>query len=98
MGSISKVLAKVDRQLLLVMKTNDLVRSINRNLGRDERSTLINMNRYCLDTVTEKRLRQTQNVWSRMMIRLNNRIAHFRLTFYSLCVWMGSLFESKAIA
>lgn len=98
MGSISKVLAKVDRQLLLVMKTNDLVRSISRNLGRDERSTLINMNRYCLDTVTEKRLRQTQNVWSRMMIRLNNRIAHFKLTFYSFCVWMGSLFESKAIA
>ncbi|CAG2113844.1 unnamed protein product [Medioppia subpectinata] len=59
---ISEVLAKVDRQMLLVFKTNDLLRSIDHVLGTaGERRSLITMSRSCIRAVHSEQLRHSNH-------------------------------------
>ncbi|PJF18354.1 hypothetical protein PSACC_01836 [Paramicrosporidium saccamoebae] len=60
LGQVAELLARVPRQLLLVLKTNDLLRHLERALARpDEPSrTFTIMAHYCLDVVGDSFLRR----------------------------------------
>lgn len=96
MHNISQILGKVDRQLLLIMKTNDLIRNISHVLGCDERRSLLNMNRYCIQTTSEQRLAQSRNMFQRIIIRLQTRYLYFKLSLYSFYLWMDSWFTYRS--
>nr|XP_027201125.1 uncharacterized aarF domain-containing protein kinase 1-like [Dermatophagoides pteronyssinus] len=98
--NISQILGKVDRQLLLIMKTNDLIRNISHVLGCDERRSLLNMNRYCIQTVYEQRLSQCQNnnIFKRFAIHLQTRYLYFKLSLYSFYLWIDSWFTTTRLS
>ena len=92
-------MGKVDRQLLLIMKTNDLIRNISHVLGCDERRSLLNMNRYCIQTVYEQRLSQCQNnIFKRFAIHLQTRYLYFKLSLYSFYLWIDSWFMTSRLS
>ncbi|OTF70154.1 hypothetical protein BLA29_014410 [Euroglyphus maynei] len=78
------------------MKTNDLIRNISYVLGCDERRSLLNMNRYCIQTASEKRLSQCHNIIKRFAIRLQTRYLYFKLSLYSFYLWIDSWFTSRS--
>ena len=87
-NDISKILATVDRQLLLVMKTNDLIRSIAYTLGNDERRSFLIMTRACFQMFQDKRYYETWNPLIKFYIALQSKWFYFRLYFYSFYLWL----------
>lgn len=92
MNAITRILGKMDRQLLLVLKTNDLVRFICNAIGQDERRSLLNMSRFCVDTVGERRLNKSNNILQRFLIHFQIQCQHFKLSLYSFFLWVDNLF------
>jgi len=57
---ITELLSKVPRELLLIFKTNDLIRGIETSLGtRGQRRSLITMSECCVRTVYAERYRKS---------------------------------------
>lgn len=88
MDSIAKVLATMDHQLLLVLKTNDLIRSIAKHLGIDERRTFLTMTRCCIEARQQLSLANCHSFFSRLSIRLQTQWLFFKLSLYSLYLSM----------
>lgn len=84
MNTISQVLATMDRQLLLVLKTNDLIRSIANYLGTDERRTFLTMTRCCLQAKQKLRLAECDGFFSRLAVRLQTQWLLFKISLFSL--------------
>jgi aarF domain-containing kinase len=60
---ISEILNRVPRQLLLILKTNDVLRGIESALRiRANATSFINMSRCCVKAVTEERKKHCSNV------------------------------------
>ena len=87
-SDISKILATVDRQLLLLMKTNDLIRSIAFTLGNDERRSFLTMTRACFQMLQDKQARAASNVFSRAAIQFQSQWFYFKLYLYSFYLWL----------
>lgn len=85
---ISKILATVDRQLLLLMKTNDLIRSIAYTLGNDERRSFLTMTRACFQMLQDKRYEATWNPVTKLAITLQSNWFFFKLRLYSFYLWL----------
>ncbi|KAJ6217942.1 hypothetical protein RDWZM_009099 [Blomia tropicalis] len=87
-GDINKILATVDRQLLLIMKTNDLIRSIAKSLGNDERKSFLTMTRSCFKVDKMRRLRESPGIFSSILIHLGASWFFFKLRIYSFYLWL----------
>lgn len=87
-GDISTILATVDRQLLLIMKTNDLIRSIAYTLGNDERRSFLVMTRACFQSLQDRRARETNSKWVRFGLLLHSQWFYFKLYVYSFYLWL----------
>lgn len=98
MSEINQLLCSVPRELLLILKTNDLLRSIEARLGtRGQRMSLIIMTRYCSDNVHSNLLQNCQNWRCRLKIRTSHSWVDFKLSLYQLYLWLKWYF-SKAQA
>lgn len=87
---ISDVLSQVDRQMLLILKTNDLIRGIENTLGTQNRKTAFwVMSKCCVAAVSaEKRLR-TEDRWTKCKVTSRELWAQFKLNVFYL--YMGLL-------
>jgi len=85
MKEIADVLAFVNRQMILILKTNDLLRNIEHSLGTNNNmSSFIQMSKSCLKTIEERRLRDhTGRLW-RLRIRLSTHWNLFKISCYQL--------------
>lgn len=73
--------------MLLVLKTNDLLRGIETVLGtRGEKVTLLNMSRYCVNNAYQEKLKHG-NIVSNVLTRLSKQIVLARLSFYQYYLW-----------
>lgn len=85
---ISEILQQVDRQMLLVLKTNDLLRSIETSLGTLDRMTsFLVMTKCCIRSVAQQDVRAAASRWARWRFQLNRMLAIFRVNVYYL--WLG---------
>nr|CAD7264314.1 unnamed protein product [Timema shepardi] len=87
---ISDVLAKVNRQMLLILKTNDLMRGVEATLKAQSRKTsFLVMSRCCIQSVYSEQLSQCTTRLSRWRTNLSMNWALFKLSLYytylSLC-------------
>lgn len=91
---ISELLNRVPRQLLLLFKTNDLLRSIDHTLNTSATArSFITMARCCVRAVTLQRLEQCHSWYCRLGVYVNAAVSHFRISFYQLSVSnVGSFF------
>lgn len=81
---ISKVLENVDRQMLLVLKTNDLIRSIEHTLQTSTRmSAFMEMSACCIKSVYGEKFRHcNNNNWSKLCISIGEKWSLFKLIIY----------------
>ncbi|XP_012535075.1 aarF domain-containing kinase 1 [Monomorium pharaonis] len=80
---ISVVLDRVNRQMLLILKTNDLIRSIEYSLRTQSRmSAMIEMSRCCVRSAYGERLKQCSSAWDKCRVLFEERWALLKLSLY----------------
>ncbi|XP_075554451.1 aarF domain containing kinase 1 isoform X2 [Dermacentor variabilis] len=86
---ISQILGMVPRQMLLIFKTNDLLRGIETSLGtRGAARSFITMSRCCVRAVYEDQLKHCANWWSRMVVVVRACFAQSAITMYQTYLWL----------
>lgn len=89
MSEINQLLASVPKELLLIFKTNDLLRSIETRMGtKGQQMSFIIMTRYCSENVHTNLLKKCQNWRCRLMVKSAHNWVDFKLKFYQLFLWM----------
>ncbi|XP_012231002.1 aarF domain-containing kinase 1 [Linepithema humile] len=80
---ISTVLDRVNRQMLLILKTNDLMRGIEYSLRTQSRmSAMMEMSRCCIRSVYGEKLRRCSSTWDRWRVSFAERWTLLKLSFY----------------
>lgn len=80
---ISTVLDRVNQQLLLILKTNDLMRGIEYSLNTQSRMTaMMEMSKCCIRSVYGEKLRQCLSAWDKCRVSMAERWALFKLSLY----------------
>ncbi|XP_076605335.1 aarF domain-containing protein kinase 1 [Chaetodon auriga] len=86
---ISDLLNRVPRQMLLLLKTNDLLRGIETTLQtRAASSSFISMSRCCIRTIARHKRSKAQSGRKRLQITLAESFNLWRLTIYELFLWV----------
>lgn len=86
---ITDVLAFVNRQMILIFKTNDLLRGIESSLGtKNSMSSFIQMSRSCLRVIQEKQLIEATSSFARWRVNLRGRWAQFRISCYEVFLYL----------
>ena len=84
---ITELLNRVPRQLLLLLKTNDLLRSIDFRLKTSATSrSFVTMSRCCIRAVTEQRLKLCNGWKDWVQIQADSTFSHLRITLYQVYV------------
>lgn len=89
MSEINQLLSNVPRELLLILKTNDLLRSIETRMGtKGQQLSFIIMTRYCSENVHTNLLKECQSWRCRFMVKSAYNWIDFKLKVYQLYLWM----------
>lgn len=87
---ISHVLQKVDRQMLLILKTNDLIRCIEYTLNTQSRmNAFMEMSKCCVKSVYGEKFKYCHTNWSRWKLSIGEQWTLFKLSLYH--VYLGVL-------
>ncbi|KAM9341177.1 aarF domain-containing protein kinase 1 [Symphorus nematophorus] len=85
---ISELLNRVPRQMLLLLKTNDLLRGIETTLQtRASSSSFINMSRCCIRAMARHKRGKARSRTKRLRITLAECLSLWRLSMYELLLW-----------
>lgn len=85
MTHITDILQHMDRQMLLVLKTNDLIRSIETNLQTQGRMTAFwVMSKCCIKSIYREELRNADSRWEKLRLHVAKSWAIFKLNAYYL--------------
>lgn len=80
---ISTVLEHVNRQMLLILKTNDLIRGIEYSLRTQFRmSSMMEMSKCCVRSVYGEKLKKCSSAWDKCQILFAERWVLFKLSLY----------------
>lgn len=86
---IADVLALVNRQMILIFKTNDLLRAIEHSLGTGHSmGSFIQMSRACFRCLNRRRYRQCDTALCRLRVSLASRWDQVKLSFYQVFLWL----------
>ncbi|KAM9842757.1 aarF domain-containing protein kinase 1 [Aulostomus maculatus] len=86
---ISELLNRVPRQMLLLLKTNDLLRGIETTLQtRAASSSFINMSRCCIRALARHKRSKTSSRRRRLQISLSESFHLLRLGVYEAFLWL----------
>lgn len=85
---LSDILEQVDRQMLLILKTNDLIRSIETTLGTKNRMTAFwVMSKCCIHSSYSNAIHRESNSLQKCLLKFSEQWAIFKLNIYYL--YMG---------
>lgn len=86
---ISEILNRVPREMLLIMKTNDLLRGIEFNLKTQaQASSFITMSKCCVRAVAHHELKHCDGILCRVRIRISEKVSLFKLNLYECYLWL----------
>ncbi|XP_068608214.1 aarF domain-containing protein kinase 1 [Brachionichthys hirsutus] len=86
---ISELLNRVPRQMLLLLKTNDLLRGIETTLQtRAASSSFLNMSRCCIRAMARHKRTEAPSSSRRLRITLAENLDLWTLAAYELLLWM----------
>ncbi|CAH6847693.1 Adck1 [Phodopus roborovskii] len=89
---ISQLLNHVPRQMLLILKTNELLRSIETTLGtRSSASSFLNMSRCCIRALAEHRKREACSFFRRTQISFSEAFSLWQINLHELLLRVKSL-------
>lgn len=89
---ISQVLNFIPRQLILVLKTNDLLRGIECTLLEKNTQgvgTFLNMARYCLSAITTHKLSKAKSIRKMLYIYYTFTLCLLKIKFYKMLYWIS---------
>jgi len=82
---ITDVLAFVNRQMILIFKTNDLLRNIEFSLGtQNSMSSLVQMSRACMKVLRAEERKKCQNNWCLIKSSIGGQLDQLKISFYQL--------------
>ncbi|XP_033844690.1 aarF domain-containing protein kinase 1 [Periophthalmus magnuspinnatus] len=88
---ISDLLNRIPRQMLLLLKTNDLLRGIESSLQTQaSSSSFINMSRCCVRALARHKRSKCRSSLKRLHLTVSEQVTLFKLTVYQVCVWLHS--------
>ncbi|KAM3918753.1 aarF domain-containing protein kinase 1 [Leptodactylus fuscus] len=88
---ISQLLASIPRQMLLLLKTNDLLRGIETALHTNANaSSFLSMSRCCIRAIARHRRRTASSLWSYAHIYMSESLCLAQLQLYELFLWAQS--------
>lgn len=94
MYEINTLLSNVPRELLLILKTNDLLRSIETKLGtKGQQMSFITMTKYCSENVHNNLLKECKSWRCRAKINTSQRWMDVKLKIYSFFLWIKWYFS-----
>lgn len=83
--NIADILETVDRQMLLILKTNDLIRGIETTLKTQQRMTAYwVMSKCCIRSATQEEIENTNNFWKKFSATLAANWSIMKLNLYYL--------------
>ncbi|XP_077587460.1 aarF domain-containing protein kinase 1 [Stigmatopora nigra] len=86
---INDLLNKIPRQMLLLLKTNDLLRGIESNLQtRASSSSFLNMSRCCIRALARHKRSKNPSGGRRLQITLTESFHLWILAMYELLLWL----------
>ncbi|XP_055989698.1 aarF domain-containing protein kinase 1 [Sorex fumeus] len=89
---ISQLLNHVPRQMLLIFKTNDLLRGIEASLGtRASASSFLNMSRCCVRALTRHRMKTARSLLRRAQISLSEAFHLWQISLHELVLHVKGL-------
>ena len=92
LSDISSVLNRVPRQLLLIFKTNDLLRGIDHQLQTSQTSrSFVTMSKSCAEAVAKEELKACRNWFERFMVYGRWTADRTRIALYQISVQEFSL-------
>nr|XP_038035434.1 aarF domain-containing protein kinase 1 isoform X4 [Anas platyrhynchos] len=97
---ITQLLNNVPRQMLLLLKTNDLLRGIESALHtRASASSFLNMSRCCIRAVSTYQRSKSRSLYRRVQISLTEGLSLWQINLYELFLWLkGSRLGNWVIA
>ncbi|XP_072314006.1 aarF domain-containing protein kinase 1 isoform X1 [Eucyclogobius newberryi] len=88
---ISDLLNRIPRQMLLLLKTNDLLRGIESTLQtRASSSSFINMSRCCVRALARHKRSKCKSRLMRLQISVSEQVTLCKLSVFQLCMWLRS--------
>ncbi|XP_035117082.2 aarF domain-containing protein kinase 1 isoform X12 [Callithrix jacchus] len=89
---ISQLLNHVPRQMLLILKTNDLLRGIEAALGtRASASSFLNMSRCCVRALAEHKKKNTGSFFRRTQISFSEAFSLWQINLHELILCVKGL-------
>ena len=94
LAEISQLLNNMPRPLVLILKTNDLLRSIEHTLGaRNHTHSYLTMSKCCLMAIGEQEVSGCGSWLDRMRCRARTKLSILMIQVYELWLWVkGSKF------
>ena len=94
---IAAILNSVPREMLLIFKTNDLLRGIETSLkSRADTQSFITMSRCCVRAMFDMKRKFCNTWWCSFRLHVHERIVLFKLSLYELYLWMNSMVNTKS--
>lgn len=91
---ISEILNKIPREMLLILKTNDVLRGIEYALNIQPNATsFLNMSRCCVRAVGEDQYRQCHSWTNRMRVQFATSWQLFKISVYEFCLWIQLMYS-----
>ncbi|VDM19933.1 unnamed protein product [Wuchereria bancrofti] len=95
---ISQVLERMPRSMLLILKTNDLLRSIEYRLGTQGRAdTFVQMTRCCVRSIHQRSAEETNSLLIKVCVYVRMYIALFKITVFEYYLMFMNPFYAKPI-
>ncbi|VDK78802.1 unnamed protein product [Litomosoides sigmodontis] len=95
---ISQVLERMPRAMLLILKTNDLLRSIEYRLGTQGRAdTFVQMTRCCVRSVHQRSAERANSLLIKICIYVRMYITLFKITAFEYYLMFTNPFYAKSI-
>lgn len=83
--NIARVLDRVPREMLLILKTNDLLRGIETSLGtKDQRTSLVTMSRYCVRAIYAEQRKHSKWFVNRLRLTISEQWVLCKLFAFQL--------------
>ena len=90
---IANVLAKIDRQMILILKTKDLLRNIEFNLGtHNNKTSLVQMYKSCIQVIRAEEMRVCQTKWCYFKTSIKSLLDQLKI--WLQWSYLGRLFQS----
>lgn len=88
LAKITQLLDNVPRQLVLILKTNDLLRGIEHQLGSSQHAqSYITMSKYCVKAIGDYEVRKADSWRKRWTWRLRTNFSLVTVYLYEVWLW-----------